>query len=309
MSTQATQQPSGGASLHPPSLDHNAQAVVDASDANGDDDDIPAHKCAIRAAIWRHLSAVALPDSRFDTDFSSFIADFVGSDDAVTRLVALPEYVRARVVFVAPDNCLEGLRARALADGKVVLVTTYGIRRGFVVLEPGRLEAAGVRGEWGWRYAATLEGMERVGRRVRVGEVCEELGGVDLMVTGSGAVSARGVRFGKGHGFFDLEWGMLYSVGAVDGETAVVGVVHDCQVVEEGGVVLRPDVFDTVCDVVVTPTRTLRVEGAVKPRVGIMWERLAEGMEESIPPLRELREMMVREGKTSTVELRGEKQY
>ena len=36
-----------------------------------------------------------------------------------------------------------------------------------------------------------------------------DLGKIDLMLTGASAVSKNGVRFGKGHGFFDLEWGMF----------------------------------------------------------------------------------------------------
>ncbi|KAL1643524.1 hypothetical protein SLS58_004884 [Diplodia intermedia] len=268
--------------------------------------DLDAHKAAVRARIWAKLSAVALPDSRFDRDFSSFIADFAGSSAATDRLVSLlPEWRAARLVFVAPDNCLEELRARALAEGKTVLVTAYGIRRGFRVVRPEDVDA---RGAW---YAATLDGAEKVGRAVGLAEVrgwAREGRGVDVLVTGTGAVMGEtGVRFGKGHGFFDLEWAMLFSVGAVAESTPAVAVVHDCQVVggEDGLGELRPDVFDTVCDVVVTPTRVLRVEGTVKPKVGILWERLAAGMEESIPPLRELREMQRSEGLESTVGLRG----
>ncbi|KAB2571582.1 hypothetical protein DBV05_g9768 [Lasiodiplodia theobromae] len=262
---------------------------------------IDAHKAAIRARIWTKLRDVALPDSRFDYDFSSFIADFSGSSAATDLLLAEPWWRAARLVFITPDNCLEELRARALAQGKTVLATTYAIRRGFVVVGPEDVERDG-RGPW---YAATLDGMEKVGRRVGLEEIMGQRWKVDVMVTGTGAVGDSGVRFGKGHGFFDLEWAMLYSVGAVDmGATTVVGVVHDCQVVGRDEVELRPDVFDTVCDVVVTPTRVMRVEAAVKPAVGILWERLAAGMEESIPPLRELREMQRREGKESTVELR-----
>ncbi|OJD32715.1 5-formyltetrahydrofolate cyclo-ligase [Diplodia corticola] len=265
---------------------------------------LDAHKAAIRARIWARLSSVALPDSRFDCDHSSFIADFAGSPAATDRLVsAVAEWRGARTVFIAPDNCLEELRARALEQRKTVLVTSYGIRRGFWVVRPEDVEADG-RGVW---YAATLDGMEKVGRRVGLGELRAGGWRVDVMVTGTGAVmEGTGVRFGKGHGFFDLEWGMLFSVGAVGEGTVAVGVVHDCQVVGRGEVELRPDAFDTVCDVVVTPTRVLRVEGAVKPKVGILWERLAEGMEGSIPPLRELREMQRREGLESTVGLRGD---
>lgn len=37
----------------------------------------------------------------------------------------------------------------------------------------------------------------------------------------------EGVRFGKGHGFFDLEWGMFSDLKLVDENPPVVAVVHD----------------------------------------------------------------------------------
>ncbi|KAK8175575.1 5-formyltetrahydrofolate cyclo-ligase [Phyllosticta citrichinensis] len=260
--------------------------------------DIATHKSDIRAQIWRQLRAVAYPDSRFDFDFSSFIADFAGSDGATRRLTALPAYRDANIVFIAPDNCLEQLRRDALRDGKTVLVTTYGIRRGFWLLEPAAIAAS----EWSVEHAAMLDGMERVGRAVALSSVARLR--VDLLVTGTGAINARGVRFGKGHGYFDLEWALLYSVGAVDAATPAVALVHDCQVVPDD-VTLVPDEFDTVVDFVVTPSLLVEVEGPQKPVVGILWERLREGMMEGIPPLRELRALMDEQGCEKSVELRG----
>ncbi|KAF2142215.1 uncharacterized protein K452DRAFT_195184, partial [Aplosporella prunicola CBS 121167] len=255
--------------------------------------DIETQKATIRQRIWPALRPIALPDSRFNYDFTSFIADFSGSSAATTRLTALPAYHAARVVFVAPDNCLEELRRRVLADGKTLLVTTYGIKRGFVALEAGCTGATDGTGtgEWARAYAASLDGMERVGQGVLLREMVEEHDRwtVDLLVTGSGAVSTGGVRVGKGRGFFDLEWGMLYSLGVVGKDTPAVALVHECQVVEDMD--LRADVFDTVCDVVVTDKRTLLVESARKPECGILWDRLAEGMLEDIPPLKELKEL------------------
>jgi len=35
---------------------------------------------------------------------------------------------------------------------------------------------------------------------------------IGLMVTGTGAINHRGLRFGKGHGFFELQWAMLHSI-------------------------------------------------------------------------------------------------
>ncbi|KAF2083856.1 nagb/rpia/CoA transferase-like protein [Saccharata proteae CBS 121410] len=262
-------------------------------------DSIEAHKAAMRARIEPSLRAVALPDPRFHYDFGSFIADFADSQLATRRVTSLPAYASARTIFIAPDNPLEKLRAQALRDGKTVLVTTYGIRRGFVMLEPERCRG---REE----VAAMLDGMEKVGvgRKVTLGAMRREGMRVDMCVTGTQAVSETGVRFGKGHGFFDLEWGMLYSLGLVEGGTPVVAVAHDCQVVGEGEE-LRPDVFDAVCDFVVTPSRSLVVEGARKPRCGILWEVLPEERVDGIPPLRELREMQELAGVGRSVELRG----
>lgn len=269
-------------------------------------------KASIRARVWPALREVAIPDSRFHWDFSSFIADFAGSraaNDAL--LVSQPCFDRGAessdnaCVFIAPDNCLEYLREQALCRGVKVLVTSYGIRRGFWLLDPVeiRSQAAMRPGsdnfQWLFRYAATLDGMERIGRPVTLSEIAFDLRlRIDLMVTGTGAINGHGVRIGKGHGFFDLEWGMLHALGMVDAtKTVTAAVVHDCQVLEDEEEVAS-DVFDTVCDIVVTPTRMLQVQEArtKKPTCGILWDRLEEGMLEDIPPLRELRDLKVGTG-------------
>ncbi|KAF7532547.1 hypothetical protein G7054_g7856 [Neopestalotiopsis clavispora] len=252
------------------------------------DDPIAQHKSDVRARIWTQLRQVAVPDSRFHYDFGEYITDFEGSAAATARLEALPCYNNADLaaattkdgnaknnktttvaIFITPDNCLEDLRRHALLAGR-----------------PARSRRDG----WAW-YAATLDGMERVGRRVSLADLVAEGIEIPIMVTGTGAINTRGIRFGKGHGFFDLEWGMLYSVGAITTETVAIGVVHDCQLLEED---LMPDVFDTVCDYVITPTRVVEVQGAQKPTCGILYDRLQPGMLEDIPPLAELKEILER---------------
>lgn len=251
----------------------------------GGGDGVVDHKAAVRSRVWQELRKVAVPDSRFHFDFSRFIADFEGSQAANDSLLAQPCLSRCSCVFIAPDNCLEYLRARALAVGIKVLTTTYGIRRGFWLLDPARFAADPAL----FRYAAALDGMERVGTPVSLHDIVDLGLEVGLMVTGTGAINDRGVRFGKGHGFFDLEWGMLCSVGVVDARTTpAVAVVHDCQLLE--GEALVPEPFDTVCDLVITPTRLLWTDVAGKPDCGILWDRLEPGMMEDIPPLRELRD-------------------
>jgi 5-formyltetrahydrofolate cyclo-ligase len=129
--------------------------------------------------------------------------------------------------------------------------------------------------------------MEKVAKPVDL-EAIKALPPVEYMVTGTGAINMEGVRFGKGHGFFDAEWGMLYQLGRVTTATPTAAVVHDCQVLDEK---LTPAVFDTVADVVFTPTRTIEVSGPHKPTVGILLDVLDPHMYETIPPLQQLKAM------------------
>lgn len=239
------------------------------------------HKAAVRERVWAELLKVAVPDSRFHFDFGEFIADFEGGEAAVARLTAHPFYQRANFIFVTPDNCLDRLRLKALEDGKTVLMTTYAIRRGFFLLDPKAIAPDH------YLYASTLDGTERVARPVSLAEIAK-LPAIDYMVTGTGAINHEGVRFGKGHGFFDAEWGMLYQLGRITTATPSAAVVHDCQVLDE---TLVPEIFDTVADVIFTPTRTIEVAAPHKPTCGIIWDRLDPHMFETIPPLQELRAM------------------
>ena len=244
-------------------------------------DSVAEHKTEVRERVWSELRKVAVADSRFDFDFGEFIADFAGGEAAVARLVAHEFYQRSKLIFITPDNCLDRLRLRALQDGKTVLMTTYAIRRGFWVLDPATIAPDHLL------YASTLDGMERVGRPVDL-EAIRAMPPVDYLVTGTGAINLHGIRFGKGHGFFDAEWGMLYQLGRITSATPAAAVVHDCQVLDE---VLTPDVFDTVADVVFTPTRTISVPAPHKPTCGILWNQLDPNMFATIPPLQQLKAM------------------
>ena len=238
-------------------------------------------KSKSRERVWRELRKVAVPDSRFHFDFGEFIADFEGGEGAVQRLVDHEFYQNSNYIFITPDNCLDRLRLKALEDGKKVLMTTYSIKRGFWLLDPAKIATEL------YLYASTLDGMERVGQPVSLKDLAD-MPKVDYMVTGTGAINTKGIRFGKGHGFFDSEWGMLYQIGRISTDTPSAAVVHDCQLLEEE---LTPDVYDTVADAIFTPTRTITVDGPHKPTCGILWDRLDPVMYETIPPLQELKAM------------------
>lgn len=247
------------------------------------------HKDLVRQRVWPKLREVAVPDSRFHYDMSSFIADFQGSGDAIERITQLPCFQDAKIVFITPDNCLEELRYRALQQQKLVLVTTYAIRRGFYLLDPRIIDTSEKR-----RQASLLDAMEKpgMGYPVSLADMKEQNLEIDVLVTGTGAINLAGIRFGKGHGFFDLEWAMLFTLGLVNVHSPCVAVVHDCQILDED---LTPEEFDTVCDFVITPSKSIEVSKdhvVQKPECGILWERLQANMLSDIPPLRELQHMI-----------------
>ena len=253
------------------------------------------HKEDVRAQVWERLRKVAYPDSRFHWDFAEFIADFKGSDHATDMILSHPFYKRAintsnidengtqrlNLVFITPDNCLELLRFEMLQQGLPYLMTTYGIYRGFYIVDPAKIPVDQ------YQYASTLDGMEKLSQHVTLKELQQLNVYVPLMITGTGAINDKGIRFGKGHGYFDLEWAILSTIGCVDVEkTDTVAVVHDVQLLT--GIELNPEVFDTVCDYVVTNSKVLEIKDSLKPTCGVIWDMLAPGMLEDIEPLKEL---------------------
>ena len=87
-----------------------------------------------RVQIWEELLRVAKPDSKFSWQFSEFICDYEGSEKGTALLTATDMYKNARVIFITPDNNLETLREQAFRDKKTVVMTNYGITRGFFLL-------------------------------------------------------------------------------------------------------------------------------------------------------------------------------
>lgn len=180
----------------------------------------------VRRVVWERLRDAARPDSRFDLDLHSFVPDFNGGEDAAKRVLALPEWKAAGTIFCAPDNSVERLRFAAIRAGKKILVPTYGLRRGFVHLDGNKIDEADIR------HAATLDGMEKYGRRLGPGDL-RSVGAIDLLVTGATAVTSDGRHIGGGQRYLALEWMMMLQLGIVDSSVPVVAVVHECQVIDE----------------------------------------------------------------------------
>lgn len=266
----------------------------------------------IWARVYKELLRHAVPDARFNYDFMCFTPDFRGSASAIDRVIALPCYQAAAVILVTPDNSLERLRVQALRDGKRVLVATYRLRRGFVLLHPARIEQSK------YEMAACLDGMEKpgIGRPVTLAQMRDECLKVDMCVTGGLVFNAQGVTIWEGHNLFEVQWAMLQDMKILQPEAPVVAVAHTCQVVDEAEVgadkVSPGRVGEVQCDWVVTPDATVEVAVAIKPTGGIDFDTVdPEGLQ-NIPPLQELRgirmmeQIMQREGFVSAKEEKPE---
>ncbi|MFI7586841.1 5-formyltetrahydrofolate cyclo-ligase [Spongisporangium articulatum] len=233
----------------------------------------------VRLLMRDVLTRIGLPDSRFHLDFSAFVPDFTGSARCHALLTARPEYAAARLLFVAPDNSLQRFTLACLGAGKRVLVPTYGMRRGLVLLDPATIAPEH------HEFASTLDGMERYGTVLDL-EALSALERVDLMVTGGIAFTTSGVHVGTGRAYLDLEWGILAELGLVTDSTSIVGVVHADQVLEAEVV---PDRLDVVADLIVTPEGVRPTPGQNRRPAGIAWDALDMARLADIAYLAELR--------------------
>ena len=235
-------------------------------------------KDVLRSIVWDKLIKYAKPDSRFHYNFSEFIPDFEGSDICADVIRSMDLYKHANILFITPDNCLEDLRMKCIIDKKNFIMPTYGIRRGFVYLDR-KLVPEGKED-----FASKLDGAEIFGRYIDL-KFIEKIGKIDLMITGASIVSVNGVRYGKGHGYFDLEWAMMREIGVVDDKTPIMAVVHDCQVLEKD---LSASKFDTIVDYIITPSQVIKVTTNKSKPKGIDWNTLDKNLIENIPPLKYL---------------------
>jgi len=174
------------------------------------------------------------------------IPNFVGAEKAAQNLRELPEYKAARMIFCNPDSPQRPVREAALKDGKIVVMATPRLRKGFLLLEPNTIPQDSVS------KASTIRGAFKHGRFVKPSEVR-----VDLFVAGSVALSSDGGRLGKGTGYSDQEYAILKNSGGLTSKTHVVTTVHDVQIVER----IPREEWDVSVDIIVTPTRVIRVTG------------------------------------------------
>ena len=246
---------------------------------------------SVRKEVWQQLVKVAVPNAFFRLNFAECIPDFVGSGNAVQAIRQHPRWRASKLMFLTPDD-ISALRVAAYEDGKRFVISTYGITGGLLSVDPLIIP------EPRFEYAATLEGLERLTieglvKHISFAEI-RALAGFDLLLTGAFAVSKTNwVRFGKGHGFFDMEAAMFWDAQCMNGIPFVICIVHDCQVIDHD---LPASPFDTKVDAIFTNTSLhwAPLHQGHHP-TSIDWSQLTEDVIAGIPPLVELRQMQRKE--------------
>jgi 5-formyltetrahydrofolate cyclo-ligase len=199
--------------------------------------DISAAKEGIRRRAWDRLEAAGV----VPPGVHGYIPDFDGTDRAAERLAELPLWKTARVVFATPDRAQRPVRARALAEGKIVYMAVPRLLEDppFVLLDPGVVGNPPT--------AATHQIATRIGRRVSP----DQMQPIDLAVCGSVVVNRRGQRLGKGGGYLDRE--VIEITKGRQKIFPIATTVHQLQVLDHP---LPTTQKDTLIDLIVTPSET-----------------------------------------------------
>jgi 5-formyltetrahydrofolate cyclo-ligase len=200
--------------------------------------DVNLAKKLLRERIWRDMTERRV--AVFPLPVFGRVPNFIGSKEAANRVSQLDEWMNAKVVFANPDAAQRKVRENALKEGKVLVMASPRLKHGFIVIDPDAVE----RKE---RSASTIRGAFEFGKETA------DFPKPDLIVTSCVAVDEKGHRLGKGHGYGDIE---IRMVKEKFGQIPVVTTVHDLQVVND----VPFDRHDESVDVIVTPTRTIRVE-------------------------------------------------
>jgi 5-formyltetrahydrofolate cyclo-ligase len=227
-------------------------------------------KQAIRERVWDDLEESGV--ARFPFPPHDRIPNFAGADEAAERVFDLDAWAAADTVKANPDAPQLPVRRGALRQGKTLYMAVPRLRdeECFLRLDPDEVEDV--------EHATTVGGSAEAGVPVHP----EEMPAIDLVVSGSVAVTPAGARVGKGEGYSDLEFGVLREFGLVDDATTTVTSVHDRQVLDVDVPTTQLDVpMDWVC----TPDRTIETASAAEKPTGIDWDAIDAQRRQEIPIL------------------------
>ena len=234
-------------------------------------------KQTIRETVWDALEERGI--ARFPFPPHDRIPNFAGASEAAQRLTETAVWDAAETLKANPDSPQLPVRRAALRAGKTVYMAVPRLRdeRCFYELDPAELDDI--------EAAPAVSNVADHARQVGP----EAVGKVDLVVSGSVAVTEDGARIGKGEGYSDLEYAVLRELGLVDETTPVVTTVHELQIVggPEGVVdtTVPVDDHDVPMDWVVTPERTVETATTHTTPAGVDWDALSTDRIDDIPVL------------------------
>lgn len=231
-----------------------------------DGDEVADVKGAVRRRVWRLLDEQGVVHGQAE----GRIPNFVGAQAAADRLAQHPAWRNAHVVKAVPDRAQLPVRARAIAEGKLVYMAVPMLAGDlpFYLLDPRTLPVAPEQAasrEWAADHA------------LQVGP--DQMEPLDLVVCGSVAVNRDGVRIGKGAGYTDIEVGLLQEAGLLPVHAVIATTVHPLQVVDGS---LPETRHDFSVDLVVTPDELIECGPGKRPS-GILWEDLEPRTIDAIP--------------------------
>ncbi|XP_004067391.1 methenyltetrahydrofolate synthase domain-containing protein isoform X1 [Oryzias latipes] len=248
-----------------------------------------ASKWDIRQKVWDYIEEKNL--ANFPRPVHNRIPNFKGAFASCAKVTALAVFSQSAEVKVDPDKTLEGARLAVLQAHKTLLVPTPRLRTGLF----NRITPPQGASKEQLRICSSSQGVRDFSVPVGLDAKVK----VDLVVVGSVAVSEKGCRIGKGEGFADMEYAMMVSMGAVNENTVVVTVVHDCQVVDIPEELMAS--HDLTVDFILTPTRVIETHCKLPKPQGIIWTKLDDEKLEKIPILKKLRALEEQAGKDVTM--------
>ncbi len=121
----------------------------------------------IRMRVWRLMEERGI--ARFPRPVFHRIPNFVGAEKAARRLRDLPGYKAAQTVFCNPNSPQRPVREMVLRDGKLLIMATPRLKKGFLILDPHVISRSSIS------RASTIRGAFKHGRFVEPSEVKVEL--------------------------------------------------------------------------------------------------------------------------------------
>jgi 5-formyltetrahydrofolate cyclo-ligase len=192
---------------------------------------------------------------------------------AAEKLRAHRLYRNAATVFATPGKSLHQARINCLVDGKSLIMPAPSIRKGFFLLPARTIPFKDIS------VAVTYKGLSKHGTLLK-NNAFPELS-VELLLTDSIAIDHEGGRIGEGGGFFDLCCALLYELGSLQQNPAVLTFVLEEQISREQ---LPQDTWDIKMTGAITPVKAHAFTPQLqKPQ--IYWDLLPQDRIKRIDPL------------------------